>query len=243
MRSGVSFRREGRHRPEALRIAGVTPFTSIDFPGRLAAIVHLQGCPLACPYCHAPHLRPPGPGRFGWTEITALLDARRGLLDGVVITGGEPCAQTALGPALCACRSQGYATALHTSGLYPGALSRLLPDLDWIGLDWKSPPDATRRATGRDSIGHRFARSLDIVLASGIAHEIRTTWHPALLSAAEMTAMARHLARAGADSWIIRPCRPPATQCGLAMTMRPFPSALLDDLRAIMPDVVVRLPP
>ena len=244
MKSGVSFTPESADGPDALRIAGLTPFTTIDFPGRLAAILHLQGCPLACPYCHAAHLRPAGKGQIAWTDIQSLLDARRGLLDGVVITGGEPCAQNAIGAALAACRAQGYATALHTSGLYPRTLARLLPNLDWIGLDWKSPIETTQKATGHDHLGHRFACSLDRVLESGIVHEIRTTWHPALLSASDMVAMARHLARAGAKAWIIQPYRNPgasARQGELIRTMHAFPPRLLDDLRAILADVTLRL--
>lgn len=237
--------REFRHGADALRIGALTPFTTVDFPDRLAVILHVQGCPLACPYCHAAHLRPPGKGTIPWAEITRFLESRHSLLDGVVITGGEPCAQNALSAALSACRAQGYATALHTSGLYPEALTSVLADLDWIGLDWKSPPGTTGKATGRNNLGKRFARSLDLVLRSGIAHEIRTTWHPSLLSGADMMAMARHLARAGAKTWMIQTYRSPGSssaQGAFAKTVRAFPSRLLHDLRSILPGVALRMP-
>src|SRR5579883_974260 len=93
---------------QALAVGGVTPFTSLDFPGRLAAVVHLQFCPLACSYCHAPELRPSRPGTLAWPEVLAWLKTRRGLLDGVVFSGGEPTAQPGLVAALSATRALGH---------------------------------------------------------------------------------------------------------------------------------------
>lgn len=243
MRSGASSVSDDCREPADLRIAGITPFTTVDFPGRLAAVVHLQGCPLACPYCHVPHLQPVGPGKIAWSDVSHLLDARHGLLDGIVFTGGEACGQKALASAVQDCRVRGYATALHTSGLYPQMLARVLPYLDWVGLDWKAPPRDTSRVTGMAGLGQRFTDSLSLVLGSGVAHEIRTTWHPDHLSQEDMIDMAHHLARAGVEEWVIQPYWNPDPSSGgsdLNGKRYPFPAPLLNDLRAIVPGVWVR---
>jgi pyruvate formate lyase activating enzyme len=223
----------------ALRVGGLTPFTSLDFPGRFAAVVHLQGCPLACPYCHSPHLRGSGPPAMGWPDVLAWLGTRRGLLDGVVFSGGEPCAQPGLHAALLACREHGFATALATSGAYPRRLARMLAALEWIGLDWKSPPSHTLRATGHAGLGQRFVACVEAVLASGIRHEIRTTYHPAVFERADLTEMARSLAALGARSWVIQEFST-AGVLDRALRPAPIPGPLLAELRAILPGTTVR---
>ncbi len=233
--------------PEALwarlRVAALTPFSSLDFPGHLAAIVHLQGCPLSCPYCHSPHLQPFGPTSLSPRVLTSFLASRLGLLDGIVFSGGEPCAQAGLGDALTACRAQGYATALHSAGVYPQALTRLLPLLDWIGLDWKAPLHDTAPTTGRAALGRRFAQAVHAVLAAGISHEIRTTWHPALLPPSAMLAMAQQLAEMGVGAWVIQPYwRPVFTQHAARPPLEEavFPRRLLAQIRAILPNATLR---
>jgi len=92
-----------------IRVGGMTPLTSIDFPGRLAAVLYLQGCPWRCGYCHNPELLPArGQGGVAWAQAEAFLHRRVGLLDAVVFSGGEPTSQAALPIAFtCAscCRS------------------------------------------------------------------------------------------------------------------------------------------
>lgn len=163
----------------ALRIGGFTPFTTLDFPDRLAAVVFCQGCPWRCDYCHN---RPMQPGKGhtagpAWERLRALLAQRLGLLDGVVFSGGEPCAQSALRPALAEMRSMGYATGLHTAGVYPDRLEAALDTLDWVALDAKGPLEDYPAIVRARGAGDRFRRSLEIVLGSGLDYEIRTTLH------------------------------------------------------------------
>lgn len=224
-----------------LRIGGLTRFTTGDFPGRLACIVHLQFCPLACPYCHAPHLRPRGAGGLKWGTVLAWLESRRGLLDGVVFSGGEPCAQPGLGAALGETRARGFATGLHSSGVYPDRLAGVLDRLDWVGLDWKAPLTDTRPTTGRRNLGPRFGAALEAVLASGVAHEIRTTYHPALLPPAALRAMAETLAGRGVTRWVIQEFSARGVEdAALVATAATLSPALHDELRAILPGTVRR---
>ena len=168
--------------PEALRVGGVQTFTSLDFPGRHAAVVFCQGCPLRCVYCHNPDLIPAsGTSPLSWTDIRNLLEEREGLLDGVVFSGGEPLAQKALPAAIREVRSMGYSAALHTSGALPERFSAVLPELDWVGFDLKAPFGDYEALTGVPGAGERVRRAYASLLRSGVEHEIRTTVWPGQL--------------------------------------------------------------
>jgi pyruvate formate lyase activating enzyme len=160
-----------------LRIAGWVPFTTVDFPGRLAAVIFLQGCPWRCGYCHNPHLwARRGEEEVPWLTIRTALEKRKGFLQGVVFSGGEPTFQPALAAGLREVRAMGLATGLHTAGIFPKRLAAVLPLLDWVGLDAKAPPDARYdEVTGRKHSAARFLQSLALVLASGVDYELRTT--------------------------------------------------------------------
>ena len=195
---------------ERLRIGGLTPLTSIDFPGRLAAVLFCQGCPWRCSYCHNPELLDAtAPAALPWAQVHAFLDRRRGLLDGVVFSGGEPTLQAALPAALAQVRALGFEAALHTGGMYPQRLAALLPHLDWVGLDIKGPLHRHGIITGARGSGLRSRESLGHLLTSGVAYECRTTWHPGLFDADELVALADELAALGVTHWALQECRTP----------------------------------
>ena len=215
---------------QALRIGGITPLTTIDFPGRLAAVVFCQGCPWRCGYCHnAGLLDAAAPAPHRWGEVEQLLHTRRGLLDGVVFSGGEPTLQAALPDALARVRALGFATGLHTAGMYPERLQALLPLLDWVGLDIKGPPahyDAITRTPGS---GDRAWESLRCVQASGVDYECRTTWHAGLFDTAALQALAEDLAAQGVRQWVLQECSTPTSVpwCRTAPpTQWPLPTSL-----------------
>ncbi|CAM5342896.1 7-carboxy-7-deazaguanine synthase [Thauera mechernichensis] len=198
---------------DALRVGGLTPLTTIDFPGRLAAVVFCQGCPWRCGYCHNPQLIPPdSPSPVPWDEVLAFLHRRRGLLDGVVFSGGEPTLQTGLSGALRAVRAMGFETALHTAGMYPARLAAVLPLLDWVGLDIKAPAERYDAITATPGSGERMAQSLDLLLASGVDHECRTTWHESLFPRGELDRLGSDLVRRGVRRWQVQECRLPVSQ-------------------------------
>jgi pyruvate formate lyase activating enzyme len=204
---GIDSKRHPSAAP--LRIGGLTPLTSIDFPGRLAAVLYCQGCPWRCGYCHNPELLAAGaPTTLSWAQVLAFLLRRRGLLDGVVFSGGEPTLQAALPATLAQVRALGFETALHTGGMYPQRLAALLPLLDWIGLDIKGPMLQHDAITGVPGSGLRARESLRQLLASGIAYECRTTWHPGLFSADALLGLADELAALGVTHWALQQCRP-----------------------------------
>ncbi|EIL86854.1 anaerobic ribonucleoside-triphosphate reductase activating protein [Rhodanobacter sp. 115] len=191
-----------------IRVGGMTPLTTIDFPGRLAAVLFLQGCPWRCDYCHNPHLLPARAGTgVAWTSVLAFLERRRGLLDGVVFSGGEPTLQAGLGKAIDVVRGLGYSAALHTGGMYPERLRPMLARLDWIGLDVKAPWHLYDSVTRRHGSGRKVGDSLHDVLHSGVAHECRTTWHPGLFPENELHHLADELRDAGVRHWALQECR------------------------------------
>ncbi|MBL3569775.1 anaerobic ribonucleoside-triphosphate reductase activating protein [Rhodovulum sulfidophilum] len=169
-----------------IAVAGLVRHSTVDWPGELVATVFCQGCPWACRYCHNPALLAAGPGSIAWAEVMAFLHRRRGLLDGVVISGGEPTLQSDLAAALSEIRALGFRTGLHTGGPYPARLAKAAPLLDWVGFDVKAPFGAYDRITGVPGSGAKARDSLILLRDSGVAIDPRTTVHPALLSAADL---------------------------------------------------------
>jgi len=147
-----------------LQIAGLTALSTCDWPDHLVATVFLQGCPWRCGYCHnAAILDPLTPGIVPWSAVRELLSARHGLLDGVVLSGGEPTRQAGLVDAARQVREQGFLVGLHTGGAYPGRLAAVLPYVDWVGLDVKAParlygrsPASAARRPARTPRSRRF---------------------------------------------------------------------------------------
>jgi pyruvate formate lyase activating enzyme len=165
-----------------LQIGGVVPFTTVDYPGALAAVVFCQGCPWRCRYCQNSHLIPRCFGtELRWRDVSELLEQRRGLLDAVVFSGGEPTLQRDLPAAITECRERGFRIGLHTAGCYPERLDELLPSVDWVGLDIKAHPEDYTALTGVAGSGERAFESLEYLVDSGTDHEVRVTVHDDLL--------------------------------------------------------------
>jgi len=180
-----------------LRVGGLVPFTTIDFPGRLAAVVFCRGCPWSCGYCHNQHLQDFSGATLAWPAVVEFLRSRKSLLEAVVFSGGEPLAQPALPQAMHDARSLGFLVGLHTNGMSPARLARVLPLVDWIGLDVKASRARYRDVTGADA-GAAVYGSLALILASGVAHEVRTTVH----DPADLPAVRAELAAAGPVRWV-----------------------------------------
>jgi pyruvate formate lyase activating enzyme len=192
-----------------LRIGGFTPFTTIDYPGSLAAVVFCQGCPWQCVYCHNAHLvSAVGPSERSWPQVMAFLKQRQGLLDAVVFSGGEPTAQSAVIGAAREAAMMGYRIGLHTGGSYPRRLAALLPHVSWVGLDVKAPLNGAYAAiTGIRGSEDPAARSLEQLIESGVHYEVRTTVTPDLTEDT-LLSLARDLAQRGVRHYAVQECRP-----------------------------------
>jgi pyruvate formate lyase activating enzyme len=167
-------------------IGGFQKFSLSDFPGHISAIIFTRGCGFRCPYCHNPELVDPcryAPA-LSTETVLAFLESRRGLLQGVVISGGEPTIHAGLPDLLAAIKAMGFAVKLDTNGSNPSLLEHLLTQglCDYVAMDLKAPLDSYHRLAGVPVDPAAIRRSLELVVGSGIPHEIRTTYLESLLS-------------------------------------------------------------
>ncbi len=198
---------------KSLRIGGFLPFTSVDYPGALAAVIFCQGCPLRCVYCHNRDLLPArGATQIEWREVHAHLARRKGLLDAVVFSGGEPLMQKALLPAMTAAKSLGYRIGLHTSGIAPDRLRAVLPVLDWVGFDVKAPFEKYDRVTGAKHAGRKARQSLTMLAETEIITEVRTTIWPGVIDAVDVRTLYREITEIGVQNFTLQEAREPTTR-------------------------------
>jgi anaerobic ribonucleoside-triphosphate reductase activating protein len=190
-------------------VAGITPFTTIDFPGRLAGVFYLQGCPWRCRYCYNSEFWPlSSPGQnIPLEKILQFLDSRKNQLDGIVFSGGEPTVHERLPFWMKAVKGLGFEIGLHTGGVYPERLKEVLPLCDWVGLDIKAPFRLYEKVTRVTGSGDAARQSAQFVIASGVACEFRTTFHPGLLSEADILEMVKELSALGAQNYVIQSFR------------------------------------
>ena len=224
-------RRRGQNRA-ATPFHALTPFTMLDFPDCAACIVWIAGCNMRCGYCHNPQIVL-GKGTIGQDEVMTFLARRRGLLDGVVLSGGEATTWPGLVGFAERVKAMGFAIKLDTNGLRPDVVSRLLEGqlVDRIALDYKAPPAKFRDVTGVTA-WPRFSSTLDILCAQNrIPVEVRTTVHTGLLDEDDILAMAQDLTERGyrgpyaIQAAVIEPDRP--TLASLAPPRRQLDSELL----------------
>jgi pyruvate formate lyase activating enzyme len=176
--------------------------TLADYPQKIAASLFTGGCNFRCPNCHNRDLvlSPADLPDVPLDEIWAFLEARRGLLDGVVISGGEPTLQPDLLSFCRRVREMGYAVKLDTNGYRPRVLEAVLETVDYVAMDVKAPLDQYARATGVDVDTARIEHSVDLLLGAEIPFEFRTTVVPGLLEEHEIAAIAAWLVDRGARS-------------------------------------------
>lgn len=184
-----------------MTIGGLHKLSLSDYPGHCAAIVFAQGCNYRCPFCHNGGLIPlQGEVRMDEAEIFAFLSQRAGLLDAIVVSGGEPTLQPDLAQFLERGRELGLKTAIETNGSRPGVLAELLRQglLDFLAMDIKAPPHKYPLLSGVPASIDEALRSAALVAESGVAHQFRTTWVRALLSAEDIETI-RGILPAGSD--------------------------------------------
>ncbi|MGV8139015.1 MAG: anaerobic ribonucleoside-triphosphate reductase activating protein [Mangrovibacterium sp.] len=165
-----------------MQINGWIKQSLMDYPGKIASVVFTQGCNFRCPYCHNPELIPMTSGSLAEETILQHLDKNRFLLDGVVITGGEPTLQADLIGFIKEIRSLNLAVKLDTNGSRPQLLNELIGEklVDYIAMDVKSAhePERYGLAAGvpvSQSLLEKIETSMHLIVQSGIDHEFRTT--------------------------------------------------------------------
>jgi len=162
-----------------MRIGGLQRISLIDFPGKLGATVFTQGCNFLCPYCHNPDLVDPrqyGP-LVSEDQIRSFLNERRGKLEAVTVTGGEPTIQKDLDRFLETVKEMGYLIKLDTNGSDPDALEDLIRMriIDYLAMDIKGPLKKYEQIASVKMDTSKILRSIELIVTSGIEHEFRTT--------------------------------------------------------------------
>lgn len=162
-----------------MNIKGLQKLTLLDFPGKVACTVFLGGCNMRCPFCHnAPLVLGYGGEDISEEEFFSFLEKRRGRLEGVCISGGEPTLSPALPEFIRRIRSLGYAVKLDTNGLSPDMLEGLLREglVDYVAMDIKSSREGYAKASGVPDIDlTKIEKSAALLMKSDTPYEFRTT--------------------------------------------------------------------
>ena len=159
-------------------IAGLQNLSLVDYPGCLASTVFLQGCNFKCPYCFNPDLVKKNPKKnIDINHIFSFLEKRKGLLDGVVISGGEPTLHEELFPLCEKIREMGFFIKLDTNGSRPHVIKKLIQEgmIDYIAMDIKTDPAKYSPLIQKNSNPGQILSSIRIIMASSLDYEFRTT--------------------------------------------------------------------
>jgi pyruvate formate lyase activating enzyme len=191
-----------------MRIAGLQRCSFVDYPGKLSAVVFTPGCNMDCFYCHNRQLLTDGaPPEQDSDQVLAFFARRTGMLDAVVISGGEPTLRPDLPDFAAALRDMGFLIKLDTNGTHPEVIRDLLSRglLDFVAMDVKAPlaryEEITRRRVDLDAV----AESIDLLLSGEVDYEFRTTVAPQL-DVSDLAAIAMRIR--GANSYVLQQYRP-----------------------------------
>ncbi len=163
-----------------MNIQGIQKLTLLDYPEKMACTIFTGGCNLRCPFCHNAGivLNPSAEGEFSVEDILAFLKKRQGILDGVVITGGEPLMQKDIDVFIEKIRELGYSVKLDTNGTYPEKLRDLIDRglVDYVAMDIKASPAGYPPAVGIGGYDiSKIAQSVSLLLEGRVDYEFRTT--------------------------------------------------------------------
>ena len=165
-------------------IGGLQKTSLIDFPKKIAAIVFTRGCNFRCPYCHNPELVSSGYESLDENYVFDFLKTRTGKLDGVVVTGGEPCLQKNLVEFLRGIKKLGFQIKLDTNGSEFNTLEKIIGEnlADYIAMDIKAPLEKYESVVRTNVNIQNIQKSINLIMSSGIDYEFRTTITKELLN-------------------------------------------------------------
>ena len=176
-----------------MKIHGLQKMTLLDYPGRVACTVFLGGCDFRCPFCHNYELVDGSAEPVMDEEaLITFLEKRRGLLDGVAFTGGEPCLHAGLPALMRRVRGLGFAVKLDTNGAHPAMLRAILDEglADYVAMDIKNSPEKYAKTVGLETIDLGPVReSVRLLMGGRVDYEFRTTVVDELHEAADFEAI------------------------------------------------------
>jgi len=168
-------------------IGGLQKFTLLDYPGKVSAVIFTMGCNFRCPFCHNPELVNPKEIDYenGVKEedILKFLNSRRGDLDGVCITGGEPTLQLGLAKFAEKIKDMGFLVKVDTNGSHPNIMKNLVENgfIDYVAIDIKTIPEKYKILTNEEDIIEKIEKSIKIIINNKTQLELRTTVVPGIV--------------------------------------------------------------
>ena len=227
-----------------MNVQGYQKLTLLDYPGRTACTVFTGGCNLRCPFCHnAGLVRTPLAGPNLTDEVLVYLHKRRGILDGVCVTGGEPLLRSELPEFLRRIRALGYLVKLDTNGSHPQRLRQLLEEglVDYVAMDIKNSPQRYGETIGRPDFDIApIKESVSLLMRGAVDYEFRTTVVNELHDEEAFQAIAEWLR--GAKRCFLQPFadRDTVPMAGLSAPDDELLSRYADILRETVPDTTIR---
>ncbi|MBM7557303.1 anaerobic ribonucleoside-triphosphate reductase activating protein [Halanaerobacter jeridensis] len=220
-----------------MKISGIQKTSLMDYPDHLAAIIFTQGCNFACPYCHNPHLIPNSSSDnsyYSENKVLEFLKSRKGLIDGVVITGGEPTLQSDLLAFIEKIKVIGLKVKLDTNGSNPELLAQLINEdlLDYIAMDVKAPLEKEKAILGKTGFKESIVESIQLIKNSNIDYEFRTTVVPTLHDKEKMGEIGKLIQ--GSKCHYIQNFRPKNTLDPELSKVKEFPPSKLEKFKNIL---------
>ncbi len=171
-----------------MKIGGFEKSTLIDYPDKIACMIYTIGCNFRCPYCHNPELVDETAKEITLDSVMRFLRKRKDLLDGVVITGGEPTMHEDLPKVMYRIKKMGYLIKLDTNGTRPAVIKNLIDRklVDYIAMDIKSPLDKYSNTVARPVLSDTIKQTIKILMSGNVDYEFRTTVVKSLLSPEDM---------------------------------------------------------
>ncbi len=192
---------------KTLFVGGLVSITTVDYPEHIASVVFLQGCPWRCKYCHNSHLQSILPSEsLPWEDVLGVLKSRKGFVEAVVFSGGEPLIQEALLDAIRDVKDMGFLVGLHTSGSAPSRLTQVIPYIDWLGFDIKHGFKDYYSITNVENSGDLAYESLKIAIASNVDLEVRITMFESIDISAIVDTL-KEISSLGVKTVVLQKCR------------------------------------
>ncbi|HOL21779.1 MAG TPA: anaerobic ribonucleoside-triphosphate reductase activating protein [bacterium] len=225
-----------------MKIGALQKTSLIEFPGRLSCIVFIQGCNFRCPYCHNPELVLPEKylPLLSTSEVIGFLEMRKKYLDGVVITGGEPCADSDLLPFVRELKGMGYAIKIDTNGSFPEVIGKMLTEgmLDYIAMDVKGPAEKYEMLAGVRVDMKKIEETISLIKNSSIGYEFRTTVVKEMLSINDFEGIGRLIQ--GAKLYYLQHFKPSKAVDPATLSYHTYSDKEFEEIKKIMLKYVER---
>lgn len=218
-----------------MQIAGIQKLSLVDYPRHLAAVIFLQGCNFRCGYCQNPDLIPPeGTSSFSEEEIIKFISKRKGMIEGVVVTGGEPTIHNDLENLIVKIKETGLKVKLDTNGSDPEKILSFIRRglIDYIAIDIKTTFPKYSFVSKEKKIQEKVEKSIRLALLSTIPYEFRTTCVPGIVDQKDIEFIAETVK--GAKKYCLQQFRPNVTYEEEFKKVKPYSTEEIENFRKIL---------